>query len=187
MEDWKKVKLKQARVFADNLKLSIQALDLLERYTVTEAYIVALIKHQLWFDALSYLAYVLPVREGVWWACLAARDSLKELQKSSQDCVAIEAAEQWVYHPNLENRTYAMKVSRLFEKPSQVQLIVMAIDLSGHSPSPDLEVACSSLIAGAINISALQGNESKDDRYNCYLTQGIDIAKGGNGKITGSQ
>ena len=53
-------------------------------------------------DLLRLLAILLPPRERVWWACLAARDYIGP--KSDKDPPSLTASEAWVYEPSDENR-----------------------------------------------------------------------------------
>ncbi|MBC7740321.1 MAG: hypothetical protein H7245_24645, partial [Candidatus Saccharibacteria bacterium] len=52
-------------------------------------------------DMLRLLSVALPARERVWWACLAARDTLKSGAKLPPP---LAAAEAWVFKPTEENR-----------------------------------------------------------------------------------
>lgn len=57
------------------------------------------------FDMLHLLAVVLPPRERVWWACMAARDYIGP--KSEKDPRPLAASEAWVFDPNDTNRVAA--------------------------------------------------------------------------------
>ncbi len=46
-------------------------------------------------DAIYALAIMLPHRQAVWWACLAAR-LLPDLERRKVDLVAVQGAERWV-------------------------------------------------------------------------------------------
>ncbi len=60
------------------------------------------------FEATQLLAYALPKREAVWWACMCvAHTAPPDLPEP--DRLARAAAEQWVRQPNDKNRRAAMK------------------------------------------------------------------------------
>jgi len=56
-------------------------------------------------DLLRLLAILLPPRERVWWACMAARDYVGP--RSDKDPPSLTASEAWVFNPSDENRDAA--------------------------------------------------------------------------------
>jgi hypothetical protein len=54
-------------------------------------------------QAISFCAYLLPRREGVWWACQAIRDA-----GAADDMPLLERAEAWVKVPEEDNRRAAL-------------------------------------------------------------------------------
>lgn len=71
------------------------------------------------FDAaVKFLAFGLPRREAVWWACVCARMELKEPAPEAA-LNALGAAETWVRKPTDENRRAAMVCAQAakFESP----------------------------------------------------------------------
>jgi len=70
------------------------------------AFLTALLDAGKFGDAARYLAFALPKREAVWWACKCAR--LAPLApgpgESNPQAIALVAAEAWVADPTEENR-----------------------------------------------------------------------------------
>src|SRR4051812_46357060 len=58
-------------------------------------------------DAVRFLAYALPKREAVWWACLCARTA-SGANPPAPIRAALNAAEVWASDPSEENRRAAM-------------------------------------------------------------------------------
>ncbi len=56
---------------------------------------------QLFVDAVRFLAFALPKREAVWWACLCARAAGPSAPAA---LAALEAAERWAARPTDEHR-----------------------------------------------------------------------------------
>lgn len=70
-------------------------------------------------DAVYALALMLPHRQAVWWACLATR-LLPDSDESSDDRVAIEAAERWVQSGSPEDAEQAGVVAERRDRKSVV-------------------------------------------------------------------
>jgi len=143
-------------------------------------------------DILRLLSIVLPPRERVWWACLAARDYLGP--KSDDDPMSLVAAEDWVFKPTEENRIRArdaMDDAYIDDDTVNIAMSVLyadgtlgPADLAKH-PAP---AGAAETSAFAMNIVALA---KKPDTFEAYgqmlIDRAIDIARGGNGRIEPKQ
>jgi Family of unknown function (DUF6931) len=153
-------------------------------------YIERLCAEGLWADAVRFLAHALPQREAVWWACLAARAALGEAPPESP-AKAVAATEAWVYRPTEENRRAAMAAGDAAGNGSPARWAAIAAFWSGGSisapdapPVPPGEQLTAVAVAGAVQIAAVQTEpERAEEKYRRFIAQGLDIAKGGNGRL----
>lgn len=188
--------------FADLKKLSPEPLaEILTRATVrlktrvdlpkeapAAEYLPLLEKAGAPLDMLMALAYALPAREAIWWSCLATRrDMTKEEADASHP---IKAAENWVFQPGEKNKKIAEKVFKRTAGDDPAKLCVMAalygdgkVDLGEDQKidaPPYVTQGCAySAIVGA----ASRAEEGLLERAALLIDQGLDIARGGNGKI----
>ncbi|WBH16693.1 DUF6931 family protein [Sphingomonas radiodurans] len=86
-------------------------------------------------DAVYALALMLPHRQAVWWACLATR-LLPDSDESSDDRVAIEAAERWVQSGSPEDAEQAGVVAERSNSARAPGWAAMAAFWSGPSLAP---------------------------------------------------
>ncbi|NNE52756.1 MAG: hypothetical protein HKN30_10175 [Sulfitobacter sp.] len=139
-------------------------------------------------DMLRLLSAVLPPRERVWWACLAARDIIGSGPENATP--SLKAAEDWVFKPTEENRAAA--VASLDYAPVEDDTVHCALsvmyadgtlgpgELAQHPGPP----GGSSVTAFAMNIEALgRKMELFDDYVEVLIDRALDIARGGSGKI----
>lgn len=142
------------------------------------------------FDgAVKFLAFALPRREAVWWACVCAR---MELQEPLPE--ALVAAETWVRKPTDEHRraAFAAAQSANFDSPA-AWAAVGSFWSSGSMGPPDVpEVPPGAhllgvAITGAVTLAAVQFQpELADERRERYIAAAVNIANGGNGRQGGS-
>jgi hypothetical protein len=86
-------------------------------------------------DAVAALALMLPRRQAVWWACLAAR-LLPEAALSPAEAAAIEAAEAWVQTQSAEDSERAADLAEQCATGSPARWAAMAAHWSGPSIAP---------------------------------------------------
>jgi len=141
-------------------------------------------------EAIEFLAFALPKREAVWWACLCARSQLED-HAARTDLAALEAAESWVYKPTEENRRAAMACAHAtkFDTPS-AWAAVGAFWSAGSIAPPDGAVVqpaphlAGVAVAGAVALAAVQREPTMaDQKRQRYIEMAIDIANGGNGRL----
>lgn len=141
-------------------------------------------------SAVKFLAFALPRREAVWWACVCAR---LELTDPAAEPVlnALAAAETWVRKPTDENRRAAMTAAQTakFESPA-AWAAVAAFWSSGSMAPPDLpEVPAAPhlmgvAVLGSVTLAAvLVSPELADERRERYVAAAVNIANGGNGRV----
>jgi len=143
---------------------------------------------EAWVDILRALGVLLPGRERVWWACLAARDYVGP--KTDKDPAPLVAAEAWVFQPSDENH---MKVSTALDHAyvddDTVHCAVAALYAGGKLGPGDLAehpapAGASEAAAFAMNVVALS---ELSDRFEVHIQllidRAVDIARGGNGRV----
>ena len=138
-------------------------------------------------DMLRLLSVALPPRERIWWACLAARDTLAE---GAPPPPPLKAAEAWVFKPNDENRKAAIASLELASGEDETVHCATAVqfadgtlgvgDLAEHQGPPG---ACETL-AFAMNVVALGTRADDFEAFGAHLVdRALDVARGGSGRI----
>lgn len=143
---------------------------------------------EAWLDMLQLMAVLLPPRERVWWACLAARDAVGP--KSKDDPLPLTTAEAWVFKPDEDHRIAAQQSLDTAKPADKTKHCARAVlffdgtlgpgDLAQH-PAPQ-GVAASS--AFAMNLVALKAcSDTFDAHMQVLIDRALDIARGGNGRV----
>ncbi|TWT08704.1 hypothetical protein [Reyranella sp. CPCC 100927] len=172
-------------------ELTAPAKDMVPGAPNPEAYIGSLTQAGLMSDAIRWLAQGLRPRESVWWACLAARAYVEWGNTLPEpDIAALTAAETWVFKPEEENRRAAMAKAQDTGYQSPAAWAAIAAFWSGGSMAPPESPAVpppqhliGRAVWGAIMIAT--GSSPPADlekRQRQLLDQGLDIARGGNGR-----
>ena len=81
-------------------------------------------------DALSFAAYFLPKREAVWWGCQCLRSLLGG---SVKDDPCVQAAEDWVRHPEEDQRRRTLDFALQCDREEPVTWLALAAGWSGGS------------------------------------------------------
>jgi hypothetical protein len=185
------------KLSAPSVEVIVPACDLspeaqaLPRAAPPEQYVAALMVAGLTPDVVRFLSQALPKREGVWWACLAARAAGEAATPRPIDVEALAAAETWVFKPTEDHRRAAMDRAQAAEFSSPQAWAAVGAFWSGGSmappgqpvvpPAPHL---AGRAIAGAVMLAAAQGEATlAPKRYARFIAQAMDIASGGNGKL----
>jgi hypothetical protein len=138
-------------------------------------------------DMLRLLSVALPARERVWWACLAARDTLAE---GAPPPPPLKAAEAWVFKPTDENRAAAQAALELAEVADETVHCARAVqfadgtlgagELAEHQGPPGASETC----AFAMTLIALGARGADFEDYGALLVdRALDIARGGSGRL----
>jgi hypothetical protein len=145
------------------------------------------IQHQQYLDAIRLLAYALPRREAVWWACLCAR-GVAGPNPPAKVMAALQAAEQWVSDPSDGNRRAALTAAEAAGFDTAAGVAAAAAFWSGGSlgppngpavPPPEHLTAHGA--SGAIMLAAVQADPARaPEKYRRFLDLGIEVANGTN-------
>lgn len=139
-------------------------------------------------DLLRLLAVLLPPRERVWWACLAARDYIGP--KSDKDPPSLAASEAWVFNPTDENREAArITLDNAYVDDDTVNCALAVLYADGTLGPGDLAeypapAGASETAAFAMNMVALGELSDRFEEHGRLLVErALDIARGGNGQV----
>lgn len=187
---WKKIIAERAHDVVGARELTGPSAALLTDEISLEDFIMALLAAGQRMDAVKVLAYALPRREAVWWACMCAREMAGVVGNEAQQR-ALAAAEKWVYEPTAEHRTAAYLSVQKCKSSSGGMLCALAASFSeevlpvGGDQKIDVDInTFPGLIFAVIVLAADEGEEDlMDQRLQVYLSIGQDIACGGSGKL----
>lgn len=172
------------------MTLEEESIRQLDGEATPAAFLDRLLARNALVDAIRFLAHALPKREATWWACLAARATLPPDAKPAL-LTALDAAEAWVYKPTEENRRAALAAGEKAGSDHGAGWSALAAGWSGGSfgpPDAPLippgENLTPSAVAVAVIDAAVEGQEGElDQRFRTLLSQGLDIASGGTGRL----
>ncbi|MEO3389463.1 hypothetical protein [Mesorhizobium sp. CAU 1741] len=156
-----------------------------------QGYLALLVDAQHIGDAVRFLAFALPVREGVWWSCVVAKNTLTEFSDIDKRC--LEEASAWVYEPVEQRRRSCMVVSESANFEGAAAYAALAVFWSGGSMAPEgmpeapPDPRLGHIGVGAsILLSITAGDPLRlQQRFEEAIARGIDIANGGNGNLEG--
>lgn len=185
----KKVSAKQAREVCTQFELTSEARALLNEQQSPDTFLDLLLEHGHLPDAIRLLAFGLPKREAVWWACQCVRDCLPP-DSPPKFLDAVKAAEDWVKKPTEENRWAAKDPGERagYDKAAAWPALgafwsggsMVPAHLPAMAPGPTFTGMA---VSGAVLLGAVQRDPEKAmDLYRRYIEMGIDIANGGTGK-----
>ena len=134
---------------------------------------------------MRFLAYALPKREAVWWACLIAAEVLGP-EPSPEAAAALEAAQAWVVDPTDDKRRATFPAAQKAGVGTPVGCAAVAAYFSGGSLAPpDLAVVAPpeyvthDLVASSLILAAVSKEPEKaPEKYAAFLRTGLDVADG---------
>jgi hypothetical protein len=139
-------------------------------------------------DLLRLLAVLLPARERVWWACMAARDYVGP--RSDKDPPSLSASEKWVFDPTEENRDAARTTrDHAYVDDETVNCALAVLYADGTLGPGDLAqypapAGASETAAFAMNMVALGELSDRFEEHGRVLVdRALDIGRGGNGQV----
>ncbi|SFU07988.1 DUF6931 family protein [Sedimentitalea nanhaiensis] len=143
---------------------------------------------QAWLDMLMLLAVLLPPRERVWWACLAARDYIGP--KSDKDPPSLARSEEWVFTPDEDNREAARAtLDHAYVDDETVHCATAVLYADGTLGPGDLAqypapAGAAEASVFAMNVVALgELSDRFDEHIQVLIDRALDIARGGSGRV----
>jgi hypothetical protein len=184
---FRKVSAATAAEICGRLELSPEAKALLSPELSPQAFLAQLAKDRRFSDAVRFLAFSLPPREGVWWACVTARGSGPSAAET--DC--LERVTAWAYAPDEAKRRACMEAAERLKFEGAAAYAGLSAFWSGGSMAPEgmpeapPDPSLYAIGVGASVLLAVAAGEPKsaDRRFEEAIERGIDIANGGNGKL----
>lgn len=191
-EPFRKVVDKFAADVCSRVQLSDDARSVLVPQLSPQGFLGLLIERDLYADGVRFLAFALPIREGVWWACVTARAMLPEAP-SAELMQCLKCAEAWVYAPGEAERRTCLTAAESNKMEGPAAFAALAAFWSGGNlaaegmpevpPDPSLGPIG---VGASILLSVTGGDPTKmNDRFLNALTRGMNIADGGNGRLEG--
>ena len=137
--------------------------------------------------AISFLAYLLPRREAVWWA----RQCVGALIGPRDDDEALRAAELWVKAPTEDNRLAALQIGGSADPRAATTWLARAAAWSGGSmcppelkPLPAPATACAQAVNAAIVLAVCAGDPmGVMKRVVACAEAGIRFAEGAEARV----
>jgi hypothetical protein len=177
-------------VLLPRVALPVEATIAVEGCATVPAALAALEAGGFQAEAARLIAYALPKREAVWWACMCALHTAPP-DLPEPDRAAREAAELWVRQPTDPIRRAAMACAHATAFGTPEAWAAVAAFWSGDSMAPEGQPAVppaphltGTAIAGAVALSAVRGDVSRRSaRLQRFLESGRNIAAGGPGRL----
>ncbi len=135
-------------------------------------------------DAVRFLAYVLPARQGVLWAWSCAK-AVTPANAPAPVFESLAATEQWIAQPTDEHRRTAMSAAQKAEVGTPAGAAGLAAFLSGETLAaagmplvPPAPFLASKAVAASIMLSAVSSEpENAPMKYRSFLLRGFELAQ----------
>ena len=192
-EPFRKIAATTAEQICARVDLSKQAKAYLVPDLSPQGFLSLLIEAEAIGDAVRFMAFALPVREGVWWACVVANNQGAEQGESDAAC--IRSAARWVYDSTEANRRACMTAAESANFEGGAAYAALAAFWSGGSLAPEgmpdapADPSLGHIGVGAsVLLSITSGDpNSLPDRFRTAMARSGDIANGGNGRMEGDR
>ena len=187
LEPFAKVSFATAAEIARLVDLSAEARAYLLPELSPQGYLDLLVLAELTGDAIRFLAFALPIREAVWWACVAVHGTVRSPGELETKCVQRAAA--WVYEPGEDRRRACMEVAEAAKFEGAAAYVALSVFWSGGSLAPEglpdalPDPRLGPIGAAAAILLALSAGDPAGlhKRFTAVMQRGLDIANGGNG------
>jgi hypothetical protein len=139
-------------------------------------------------QAVRLVAYALPAREAVWWACMCASYT-EPADLPENDRRARDAAEAWVRRPSDETRSAAAARAEAADDKTPEVWAATAAGWSAALPSepqrrvPSRKLAGTAVVSAVIQASLRTAPKRSRVRLERFLESAHDIASGGGGRL----
>ena len=193
IEPFRKVSGGTAAEICERVDLSAEARAFLVPGLSPQGYLALLVDAGQIGDAVRFLAFALPIREGVWWACVVVHGNLNE--PVGPDALCLGRTASWVYEPTDSHRRACMAAAESANFDGAAAYAALAVFWSGGSMAPEnMPDALPDPKLGPIGVGAsvllsiTAGDPMRlNERFKIAIARGVDIANGGNGHLEGDR
>ena len=186
-----KLRKAEPALLARRLRLPSQHATLLDLARSPSMLLDTLVELDLLAEAARLLAYALPEREAVWWACMCAAHTAPDEMEAAERS-ALDAAEAWVRRPAADTRQAAAEAGRA--RPRRLSGAWAATAAAWSAPVPggvsdDADVSnapatCGQAVEVAVALAAVRDAPTRRKiRLARFIASGRDIASGGAGRL----
>ncbi|WP_027858914.1 DUF6931 family protein [Marinobacterium jannaschii] len=184
----KKIPYQQSQPVLERFELSEEAAGVVNGEMAPVELLQSLQQQELYIDAVNFLCHALPMREVIWWVCLAL--GLRSDVWSQQEQAVLENGRRWVQEPDEAKRRLAeQQVLRLGTERAPGWLAQAVFwNGSGSLGEPGQPVVLppeflyAKAAAGAINVAAALPEWHGHKKFNeQVIAMALDIAAGGRG------
>lgn len=192
-EPFRKVAAASAAEVCERVDLSDDAKSMLVPNLSPQGFLARLVEREQMGDAVRFLAFAMPAREGIWWACVSAHRCLPLPTPLETRCLGLASA--WVYEPDDKRRWACMAAAESAKFEGAAAYAALAVFWSGGSLAPEGMPECPAdpklapIGVGASVLLAITNGDPKrlNERFIDAMKSGIDIADGGNGRLEGDR
>jgi len=163
-------------------KLGDGAMGLLAPELSHRAFVQKMIEAEQHADAVRYIAYALPKREGVWWAWVTAKRAAgPEPAPKIKD--SLDATEKWIAQPTDPNRRTAFEKAEAAEIGTPAGCAGAAAFFAGDSMAPpNLQAVppgewdTAKAIAGSVMMAVVEKEPEKaKEKFVVAIQQGLEV------------
>ena len=165
---------------------SAHARGLLRKGLSPQAFIDALLEHELHADAVTFVAHWLSKEEAVWWGCLCAWQVHRERPSPAMNR-ALQATIQWLQEPTEARRRSAEAAAAAAGSDNAPGPIALAAVWARGSMSaaglPEVsppESLTAETIAAAVRLAAAHASGEPGNAYRQFVHLGCEVAAGKN-------
>lgn len=170
-----------------DLELSDEASELPEKEDFPEEFFDALMREELYSDAVCLLAHLLPKREAVGWACRSIAQCMGHMKP--QESIAIDVAERWSSDPSEANRRAAETVAFQLDCEGAPAMAALAAFWSGGSlaradlpeVAPDLFLTAKGVMGAVLQAVAAQDGTTTQNNFKTVLRHRRESLERANG------
>jgi hypothetical protein len=167
---------------AETAELEDDARTLVDGTQTPREFLESLREAELFTDAIRFLAHLLPRREAVWWAWMAARKAAPEAAPEVR--TSLHATEHWIRQPGDAARRAAMRAAEAATLQTPAGCAGLAAFLSGGSIAPDGQAevpppptGTARAVYGSLVLAAVLAEPSSaGDNFRELLGHGIELA-----------
>jgi len=123
--NYKKIPYADSRILLQQFELSEAELKKTLEPLSPHEVIESLRAQKLYIDLINFISHGLPVREGIWWACLAL-DLRRDIWNQEENR-ALEECKRWVTEPDEHKRRAAEYFAESLDNTSAVRWLAQSV------------------------------------------------------------